>query len=143
VRLSAERRLSVAWVVVVTITLIYLVIDGSVDDSDVMRASTVASVAAIGLALVKVRIVMRELMDVRHAPRILRTVTDALVLTMGVFLLGLRTTRPARGIVDELLTKGILAGTSGDPNVVRLLPPLVLEEAHVAKLAQALSEVKP
>jgi acetylornithine/succinyldiaminopimelate/putrescine aminotransferase len=57
------------------------------------------------------------------------------------FLLGLRTTRPARGIVDELLTKGILAGTSGDPNVVRLLPPLVLEEAHVAKLAQALSEV--
>jgi hypothetical protein len=88
VRLSAERRLSVAWVVVVTITLIYLVIDGSVDDSDVMRASTVASVAAIGLALVKVRIVMRELMDVRHAPRILRTVTDALVLTMGVFLLG-------------------------------------------------------
>ena len=86
--LSAERRLSVAWVVVVTITLIYLVIDGSVDDSDVMRASTVASVAAIGLALIKVRIVMREFMDVRHAPRILRTVTDALVLTMGVFLFG-------------------------------------------------------
>ena len=86
--LSAERRLSVAWVVVVTITLIYLVIDGSVDDRDVMRASTVASVAAIGLALVKVRIVMREFMDVRYAPRILRTVTDALVLTMGVFLFG-------------------------------------------------------
>lgn len=57
------------------------------------------------------------------------------------FLLGLRTTRPARAVVDELLTKGILAGTSGDPNVVRLLPPLVLEEAHVAKLAEALSEV--
>jgi len=88
VRLSAERRLSVAWVVVVSITLIYLVIDGSVDDSDVMRASTVASVAAIGLALIKVRIVMREFMDVRYAPRILRTVTDALVLTMGVFLFG-------------------------------------------------------
>ncbi|MFY9826080.1 MAG: aminotransferase class III-fold pyridoxal phosphate-dependent enzyme [Thermoanaerobaculia bacterium] len=57
------------------------------------------------------------------------------------FLLGLRTTRPARAIVDELLTKGILTGTSGDPNVVRILPPLVLEEAHVAVLAQALSEV--
>ncbi|HSS77287.1 MAG TPA: aminotransferase class III-fold pyridoxal phosphate-dependent enzyme, partial [Thermoanaerobaculia bacterium] len=57
------------------------------------------------------------------------------------FLLGLRTTRPARAIVDELLTKGILAGTSGDPNVVRLLPPLVLEEGHVAVLARALSEV--
>jgi len=88
VRLSAERRLSVAWVVVVAITLIYLVIDGSVDDSDVMRASTVASVAAIGLALIKVRIVMREFMDVRHGPKMLRTLTDGLVITMGAFLLG-------------------------------------------------------
>jgi acetylornithine/N-succinyldiaminopimelate aminotransferase len=59
------------------------------------------------------------------------------------FLLGLRTSRPARAIVDELLEKGILAGTSGDPNVVRLLPPLILEETHVAALAQALAEICP
>jgi acetylornithine/succinyldiaminopimelate/putrescine aminotransferase len=59
------------------------------------------------------------------------------------FLLGLRTTRPAREIVDELLDLGILTGTSGDPHVVRLLPPLVLEESHVAALARALSEVRP
>jgi acetylornithine/N-succinyldiaminopimelate aminotransferase len=59
------------------------------------------------------------------------------------FLLGLRTTRPAREIVDELLEKGILTGTSGDPNIVRLLPPLVLEESHVAALARALSEIRP
>jgi acetylornithine/succinyldiaminopimelate/putrescine aminotransferase len=59
------------------------------------------------------------------------------------FLLGLRTTRPAREIVDELLDLGILTGTSGDPHVVRLLPPLVLEESHVAALAKALSEVRP
>jgi acetylornithine/succinyldiaminopimelate/putrescine aminotransferase len=59
------------------------------------------------------------------------------------FLLGLRTSRPARGIVDELLEKGILAGTSGDPDVVRLLPPLILEEKHVAALAKALSEIRP
>jgi acetylornithine/succinyldiaminopimelate/putrescine aminotransferase len=59
------------------------------------------------------------------------------------FLLGLRTTRPAREIVDELLDLGILAGTSGDPHVVRLLPPLVLEESHVETLARALSEVRP
>jgi acetylornithine/succinyldiaminopimelate/putrescine aminotransferase len=59
------------------------------------------------------------------------------------FLLGLKTTRPAREIVDELLEKGILTGTSGDPNVVRLLPPLVLEEPHVAALAKALSEIRP
>ncbi|HEX4496587.1 MAG TPA: aminotransferase class III-fold pyridoxal phosphate-dependent enzyme [Thermoanaerobaculia bacterium] len=59
------------------------------------------------------------------------------------FLLGLRTSRPARQIVDELLEKGILAGTSGDPRIVRLLPPLILEESHVARLAQALAEIRP
>jgi acetylornithine/succinyldiaminopimelate/putrescine aminotransferase len=59
------------------------------------------------------------------------------------FLLGLRTTRPAKGIVEELLGLGILAGTSGDPDVVRLLPPLVLEESHVAALAKALAEIRP
>ncbi len=57
------------------------------------------------------------------------------------FLLGLRTSRPARAIVDELLEKGILAGTSGDPTIVRLLPPLILEESHVAALAKALVEI--
>jgi acetylornithine/N-succinyldiaminopimelate aminotransferase len=57
------------------------------------------------------------------------------------FLLGLRTSRPARAIVDELLEKGILAGTSGDPGIVRLLPPLILEESHVAALAKALAEI--
>ncbi|HEY0556875.1 MAG TPA: aminotransferase class III-fold pyridoxal phosphate-dependent enzyme [Thermoanaerobaculia bacterium] len=59
------------------------------------------------------------------------------------FLLGLRTSRPARAIVDELLEKGILAGTSGDPDVVRLLPPLILEEEHVTTLAKALAEIHP
>lgn len=59
------------------------------------------------------------------------------------FLLGLRTTRPAREVVDELLDKGIMAGTSADPNIVRLLPPLVLEESHVAALAKALAEIRP
>jgi acetylornithine/N-succinyldiaminopimelate aminotransferase len=59
------------------------------------------------------------------------------------FLLGLRTSRPARQIVDELLEKGILAGTSGDPEIVRLLPPLILEEAHVQTLAKALAEIRP
>jgi acetylornithine/succinyldiaminopimelate/putrescine aminotransferase len=59
------------------------------------------------------------------------------------FLLGLRTSRPGRDVVNELLEKGILAGTAGDPNVVRLLPPLILEESHVAALAAALAEIRP
>lgn len=86
--LSAERRLTVALVLVVAVTLIYLAIHDATDDHGVVRASTVASLAAIGLALAKLRIIVREFMDVRHAPRMLRTITDALVATMGVLLVG-------------------------------------------------------
>ena len=82
------KRLLTAWAVVVTLTLIYLVIDRSVDDDGVLGANTLASVVAIALALTKLRIILREFMDVRHAPRVLRTMTDALVIVMGVCLLG-------------------------------------------------------
>lgn len=86
-RLSTDRRLGMAWIVLVAVTLLYLVIDRSVDGNG-RTASTAASVAAITLALVKVRIILREFMDVRHAPNVLRTMTDALVVVMGVSLLG-------------------------------------------------------
>jgi acetylornithine/N-succinyldiaminopimelate aminotransferase len=59
------------------------------------------------------------------------------------FLLGLRTRRPAKEIQAELLARGIVAGTSADPRVVRLLPPLVLTEAHVDTLARTLAEIRP
>jgi hypothetical protein len=86
--ISAARRLATAWLVVVVFTLIYLVIDRTVDDNGVLGASTFATIAAISLALIKVRIIMREFMDVRHAPRVLRTMTDALVVVMAVSLVG-------------------------------------------------------
>lgn len=57
------------------------------------------------------------------------------------YLLGLRTTRPAAEVLAGLRERGILAGGSADPNVVRLLPPLVLEDAHVDLLVDALSEL--
>lgn len=56
-------------------------------------------------------------------------------------LLGLRCTRPAKEVLAELRTRGILAGSSHDPRVVRLLPPLVIEEAQVEQLAAALKEI--
>jgi 4-aminobutyrate aminotransferase-like enzyme len=42
---------------------------------------------------------------------------------------------------DALLERDILAGTSGDPNILRLLPPLTLGEAEVDRLARALKEI--
>lgn len=58
------------------------------------------------------------------------------------YLLGLRTTRPAKEVLAALLERGILVGGSADPHVVRLLPPLVLEPAHVDLLVSALAEVE-
>jgi acetylornithine/succinyldiaminopimelate/putrescine aminotransferase len=57
------------------------------------------------------------------------------------FLLGLRTTRPAREVLGDLLARGVLAGGSADPYVVRLLPPLNLAAEHVELLAAALAEI--
>jgi acetylornithine/succinyldiaminopimelate/putrescine aminotransferase len=57
------------------------------------------------------------------------------------FLLGLRTRTPAAKVRDALLARDILAGTSSDPHVLRLLPPLVLERRHVDDLANALGEI--
>lgn len=58
-------------------------------------------------------------------------------------LLGLRTRPPARDVRDALLERDIIAGTSGDPHVLRLLPPLTLGETEVDRLAQALKEISP
>jgi hypothetical protein len=88
VRTPADKRLALAWAALVAITLSYLVVERSAGHHGGPHASTVASVTAIGLALVKLRIILRELMDVRHAPRVLRTLTDALVVTMAAAMLG-------------------------------------------------------
>jgi acetylornithine/N-succinyldiaminopimelate aminotransferase len=56
-------------------------------------------------------------------------------------LVGLRTTRPARDVQAELLECGILTGTSSDPQVLRLLPPYILEEEHVEVLRDALKDL--
>lgn len=58
-------------------------------------------------------------------------------------LLGLVCDRPAREVRDALLEHDILTGTSADPNVVRILAPLVLASRHVEHLAQALESIPP
>ena len=57
------------------------------------------------------------------------------------FLLGLKTSRPAKEVHSALLEKGILTGTSGDPMVLRLLPAYILNESHVDQLRDALSTI--
>lgn len=57
------------------------------------------------------------------------------------FLLGLRCRRPAKDIQRELLQRDVLVGTSADPSVVRLLPPLTLEKCHTDTLVNALADL--
>jgi acetylornithine/N-succinyldiaminopimelate aminotransferase len=57
------------------------------------------------------------------------------------FLTGLRVSRPAKEIHAQLLERGILTGTSADPQIIRLLPPYILEEEHVDILRSALTAI--
>jgi len=57
------------------------------------------------------------------------------------FLTGLRTNRPAKEVQADLLECGILAGTATDPNIIRLLPPFILQEEQVDMLRDALQDL--
>jgi len=57
------------------------------------------------------------------------------------FLLGLKTSRPAKEVQAALLERNILTGTSGDPHVLRLLPAYILNEGHVDQLRDALAKI--
>jgi acetylornithine/succinyldiaminopimelate/putrescine aminotransferase len=54
------------------------------------------------------------------------------------FLVGLVLDRPAKDVQAALLARDILTGTSSDPQIVRLLPPYILQEEHVDLLRDAL-----
>lgn len=83
-----NKRLFVVWSILVAISLAYLWVDHEATHQGLPSASTVVTVVAICFALVKVRIIMREFMEVRHAPVFLRRLTDFWVLLMGFALLG-------------------------------------------------------
>jgi acetylornithine/succinyldiaminopimelate/putrescine aminotransferase len=57
------------------------------------------------------------------------------------FLLGLKTRPRAALVRDALLERDILTGTSADPHMLRLLPPLILTIEHVQRLAAALEDL--
>jgi acetylornithine/succinyldiaminopimelate/putrescine aminotransferase len=57
------------------------------------------------------------------------------------FLHGLIMRKPAKEVQKALLDRNILAGTSGDPSVLRLLPPYTLEEKHIDLLREALRDL--
>ena len=83
-----NKRLLIVWSILSAMTLVYVWMDEAVDQNGTLRASTVVTVSAIGIALIKVRIIFREFMEVRHAPALLCRLTDAWVVLIAVCLLG-------------------------------------------------------
>ena len=57
------------------------------------------------------------------------------------FLLGIEFAAKAKPVHEGLLERRIITGTSSDPNVLRLLPPLCLGEREVDLFVKELSEV--
>lgn len=83
--------------------------------------------------------------NVRRGSELIRStckVGPVLEITGEGYLLGLRTSIPARKVQKKLIDSGILTGLSKDPNIVRLLPPLTLGETEIALLRDALIKVK-
>ncbi len=58
-------------------------------------------------------------------------------------LLGLICDRPAVEVRNYLLDHDILTGTSADPEALRILAPLVIEDHHVNRLAEARASIAP
>ena len=82
-----DKRLMVVWLALSAITITQFGV-GSLDGQDVPRPNAAITSGAIVIALVKVRIIMREFMEVRHAPAWLCRVTDLWLAFAGVSLLG-------------------------------------------------------
>jgi hypothetical protein len=82
-----EKRSIVAWLALSAITLTQLGV-GSLDGPDALRPNAAFTAGAIVIALVKVRVILREFMEVRHAPVLLCRLTDLWVVFAGVSLLG-------------------------------------------------------
>jgi acetylornithine/N-succinyldiaminopimelate aminotransferase len=84
---------------------------------------------------------------IANAARIERHLRDSLAGRAGVVaihgkgcLIGIEFDRPAVNVHKRLLEKKIITGTSTDPNVLRLLPPLCVTSDEIDILVDALTE---
>lgn len=79
-----DRRLAIAWLALSAITLISLALMPPHAHAALPNATLTISVILV--SLLKVRIVLREFMEVRHTPRWLAGFTDLWVVVTGVAL---------------------------------------------------------
>ena len=72
---NGEKRLLVVWLALVAVTLLSWWL-GSLHRQREFQSSAPITYAVISIAAIKVRVIVREFMEVRSAPRSLRRLTD-------------------------------------------------------------------
>jgi len=82
-----EKRLILVWLALSAITLAQLRV-GSIDGRAALTPNAAITASAILIGLIKVRIIIREFMEVRHAPVLLGRLTDLWVVLTGAILFG-------------------------------------------------------
>jgi acetylornithine aminotransferase/acetylornithine/N-succinyldiaminopimelate aminotransferase len=94
---------------------------------------------AMAAMLATIEVIEREdlLARVRHVGAFLRAELEAIpgveeVRGLGL-LLGVKTGHPAAALNAGLLARGVIAGGSDDPRVLRLLPPLTLTRGEASE----------
>ena len=98
-------------------------------------------------ALATLRVIQRQglIANANEVGAYLMAGAAALPGVVGVqgrgLLIGLRLDRPAAGVQQGLFARRILAGTSGDPQVLRLMPPLSFSRSEADLVLAGLREV--
>lgn len=84
---GTANRLLIIWLVLSAMTLAQLAA-GSVGRQAALTPNATITSGAILMALIKVRIIFRQFMEVRHAPVLLGRLTDLWIALTGAILLG-------------------------------------------------------
>lgn len=77
------NRLALAWAALVGVTLVSWAM-GASHGAGPVRPDAAVGMAAIAITLVKVRVIVREFMDVRSAPARLKQITDGWLALFGL-----------------------------------------------------------
>ena len=85
---ATEKRLLFVWLGLSLISLMQLWLS-SAGDGGAPVANITVTTLVIGMATIKVRFIVREFMEVRHAPVLLGRLTDAWLLLTTSLLLGI------------------------------------------------------
>jgi hypothetical protein len=88
IEIKFNKRLLVVWTILAALTLGYLWLDHAAGGhAGSLKSDAVVTTSVIVIALVKVRIIFREFMEVRDAPVLLCRLTDAWVVLIAAVLL--------------------------------------------------------